>query len=192
MAGRNQQVIDKAFKGYAEHIDKVVYSKLDNWCVEILRKAVFSRLNPVGGHNFTGNLINSIVVILYRRSNNTKTSYFASDQVRLPVRREISALNSRGKRRKNKVWLRPDWTGQYSSLQASELVPTDESWGQNDAVKFSKAWRPKNTNADFSICIAYTSEYASFVEYERQTTGILEVEEFVGRSAIEWVGLKAA
>ena len=192
MAGNNVKIIDKAFKGYSEHIDKIVYSKLDNWCAEILRKAVFTRINPIGGHNFTGNLINSIVVILYRKSNHTKTSYFASDQVNLPVRREFSALNSRGKRRKNKVWLRPDWTGQFSSLQGSELIPTDESWGQNDAIKFSQVWRPRNVDAEFVICIAYTSEYASFVEHERQTTGILEVEEFVGRSAVEWIGLKAA
>lgn len=201
MAGRNQKVIDKAFNGYAQHIDKVTYNALDKWCVEILRKAVYERLNPQGGHNFTGNLINSIVVILYRKSNATKTTYYAYDKagVRLPIRRELSGLTSRGSRRKNRIFFRPgskfgseDWSGQWSSLKGENLIGTDESWGQNDAMKFAAGWTPSNPSNAFTICVAYTSEYASFVEHERGTTGILQTEIFVQDTAIEWVGLKAA
>lgn len=194
MAGRNTTIIKNAFKGYAEHIEKVTYNALDEWCVEILRKAVFERLHPMGGHNFTGNLINSICVLLYRRSKGTVTSYFAWDKagLKLPIRRELSGVTARKKHRKNRVWLRPDWNGEQSVLRGSDLIGTDQSWGQNDAANFARTWLPKNGNLDFVICVAYTSEYASFVEHERGTTGILQTELFVERTAVEWVGLKAA
>ena len=194
MSGVNTQIVRKAFDGYAKHIDKIVYSKLDKWCVEILRKAVFERLNPVDGHNFTGNLINSICVVLYRKSTGTKTTYFAYDKagLKLPIRREISGLNARKRQRKNRIWFRPDWSGETSALRGSGLIPTDQSWGQNDAAKFAMNWLPRNGECDFVICVAYTAEYASFVEHERNTTGILQTELFVEKTAIEWVGLKAA
>jgi hypothetical protein len=194
MAGANTQIINKAFKGFVQHIDKVTYNALDKWCVEILRKAVFERLHPMGGHNFTGNLINSICVLLYRKSTGTVTTYFAFDKagLKLPIRRELSGLNARRRQRKNRISFHPDWSGEDSRLRGSELIPTDQSWGQQDAVQFSKTWIPYNADSDFVICVAYTAEYASFVEHERNTTGILQTEQFVGQTAIEWVGLKAA
>ena len=192
MAGRNVMVIRKAFNGYAEHIDKVTYNALDKWCKDILRSAIQFRLREPEGHNFTGNLINSICVLLYRKSKGTKKSYFAYDSLKLPIRSELSGITARGKHRRNRIWFRPDWSGEQSALKGSELIPTDKSWGQNDAVKFANEWTPRNSNCDFVICVAYTSEYASFVEHERNTTGILQTESFVGHTAIEWVGLKAA
>lgn len=192
MAGRNTMVIKKAFEGYAEHIDKVTYNALDKWCQEILRSAIQFRLREPEGHNFTGNLINSICVVLYRRSKGTKKSYFAYDSLKLPIRSELSGMTSRGTYRRNRIWFRPDWSGEQSVLKGSKLIPTDKSWGQNDAVQFANYWTPSNPSCDFVICVAYTSEYASFVEHERNTTGILQTESFVGHSAIEWVGLKAA
>lgn len=201
MADNNIKIVNKAFKGYAEHIDKVTYNALDKWCVDILRNACRFRMNQVGGHNFTGNLINSICVLLYRKSKGTVTSYFAYDKagLKLPIRRELSGLNSRGKQRKNRIFFRPgsrfgdrDWMDQWSSLKPDTLIGTDESWGQNDAQRFAASWVPSTPDCDFVICVAYTSEYASFVEHERHTTGILETESYVGHSAIEWVGLKQA
>lgn len=194
MAGVNAKVVEKAFDGYAKHIEKITYGRLDSWCVEILRSAVRFRINQPDGHNFTGNLINSICVLLYRKSTGTKTTYFAYDKagIKLPIRREISGLNARKKQRRNRIWFRPDWEGEQSALKGSNLIATDQSWGQNDAHAFATWWTPEHPECDFVICVAYTSEYASFVEHERQTTGYLETESFVGHSAIEWVGLKAA
>jgi len=195
MADTNKDIIDKAFKGYAEHIDKVVYNALDKWCVEILRKAIFERLNADGAHNFTGNLINSICVLLYRKSKGTVTTYFGYDKagLQLPIRRELSGITARKTHRKNRVRFRVDWDQQFDSfIRGDSLIGTDESWGQNDAQQFAKYWLPQSSNSDFVICVAYTSEYASFVEHERQTTGILMTELFVERTAVEWVGLKAA
>ena len=194
MAGVNIKIIDKAFKEFAQHIDKATYDALDKWCVEILRKAVFERLHPMGGHNFTGNLINSICVLLYRKSTGTVTTYYAFDKagLKLPIRRELSGLNARRRQRKNRISFHPDWSGENSKLKGSGLIATDQSWGQNDAVQFAKSWMPRHANTDFVICVAYTAEYASFVEHERNTTGILQTELFVEQTAIEWIGLKAA
>ena len=194
MAGVNIKIVDKAFKGFAQHIDKVTYNALDKWCVEILRKAVYERLHPMGGHNFTGNLINSICVLLYRKSTGTVTTYYAFDKagLKLPIRRELSGLNARRRQRKNRISFHPDWSGENSKLKGSGLIATDQSWGQNDAVQFAKSWIPRHADTDFVICVAYTAEYASFVELERNTTGILQTELFVEQTAIEWIGLKAA
>lgn len=201
MAGANIKNVDKAFGDFAKEIDNIMYGKLDNWCVEILRSAVRFRFNEPGGHNFTGNLINSICVLLYRKSTGVVKSYFAYDKagLKLPIRKELSSLNARKKRRQHNIHFGPgsrfgseDWSGGRSTLKVDNLIPTDESWGQNDATTFAMNWLPKDKNSDFVICVAYTSEYASFVEMQRQTTGYLETESFVGYSAIEWVGLKAA
>lgn len=197
MADNNVKVVKDAFNAFKIEIDETTFTALDSWCREILRSAIYFRMresegHDSKGHNFTGNLINSIVVLLYRKSKGTKASYFAYDSLKLPIRRELSGVTARGKHRRNRIWLRPDWSGDQSALKGSELIATDQSWGQNDATNFANNWIPRNPNLDFVICVAYTSEYASFVEHERNTTGILQTESFVGHSAIEWVGLKAA
>lgn len=190
MVGTNRSIVEKAFKGYAEHIDKVVYNRLDQWCEQILREAVFERmmLSRTNGYNITGNLINSICVILYRKSLNQKTSYFAEQTGLKPaVRRELTALNTRGRRRSYRIRVR-DWSGKSITVNPDNLIPTDESFGIQDAHQFASMWYPRN-DSDFVICVAYTSEYASFVEHQRQTTGFLETMSFVGQTAVEWVGL---
>lgn len=190
MAGANINAINDAFKTFKNEIDETVFQELDKWCQSILKNAIAFRFNEPEGHNFTGNLINSIVVILYRKSTGTSTKYFAYDKIKFPIRRELSGLNARKRQRKNRIWFSPDWSGENSAIRGSGLIPTDESWGQNDAITFANNWLPSTTNCDFVICVAYTSEYASFVEHERNTTGILQTESFVGHSAIEWIGLK--
>ena len=197
MAGRsggNVRAANKAFKEFEKEMDDALYKALDTWCVAILREAVSARFSTEGAHNFTGNLVNSICVLLYRKSTGTKTEYYAYDKagIKLPVRREFSGMTARGTHRKNRVWLRPDYNGGESALKGSNLIRTDESWGQNDAREFAKWWTPKNPNKDFVICVAYTSEYASFVENERNTTGILQTEAFIQTTAVEFMGLKAA
>lgn len=195
----NTAIINKAFKGYAAHMDKVVYGELQKWCAEIIRKAVFARMNPFGGHNFTGNLINSIVVILYRKSTHTKENFFGAKISGKPaIMRELTSVNARGKQRVNNIYFRPgskfgdvDWSNQWSVLKAENLIPTDQSYGADDAIAFSQQWTP-TLGTDFEICVAYTVEYADFVEQQRQTTGYLEVLDFVDRTGIEWVGLQAA
>lgn len=199
MADNNAKTIDKAFADFAKRVDQQIFGQLDAFCKDLLRKAVWERLHSTGAHQFTGNLVNSIVVCMYRRSTGKKYNYYAYNSVKLPIRRELSSLSSRGRRRKNRIWFRPgsrfgsvDWSGNWSSLDPEKLVATDESWGQNDALSFASHWHPISISNDFSICVAYTSEYASFVENERQTTGYLNTLDYAERMAIEYYQLKPA
>ena len=210
MAGVNTKIVKKAFADFSRTIEKTTYDWLCDWCELLLREAVEFRKNPAriggngevsSGHNFTGNLINSICVILYQSSKKQKTSFFASRDVpglKPAIRRELSGLNSRGKQRKNRIFFRPgsrfgdrDWSDQWSSLKAETLIGTDESWGQTDALKFANSWIP-TIKADFVICVAYTSEYADWVEMRNGTTGIVEMEAFAARTGVELIGLKRA
>lgn len=191
MAGINAQIVEKAFKGYADHMDKVIYNALDKWCEQIIRQAIRERMLLVqsgAGYNITGNLINSICVIIYRKSNNTKTSYFADETGLKPaVRRELSAYNRYGVRRKYRMKV-TDWSGKQIVVHPDALVESDESFGVTHAHQFASMWYP-SFDCDFVICVAYTSDYATFVEAARMTTGFLETENFVERTAVEWVGL---
>jgi len=191
MAGINVHIVEKAFKDFSISIENQLFKTLDKWCEQILRQAIRERMlicQSGEGYNITGNLINSICVLLYRKSNNTKTYYFADETGLKPaVRRELTALNRRGVRRSYRIRVK-DWSGNQIRVNPDNLIPTDESFGINDAHKFASMWYP-SFESDFVICVAYTSEYANFVEYARMTTGFLETENFVERTAVEWIGL---
>lgn len=203
------KVVRDAFKEFEKQIDKTTYDWLCDWCEILLREAVELRKNPAvlggdgevtSGHNFTGNLINSICVVLYQKSTSKKTKFFAYRDVGLKpaIRREISSLTFRKTTRKNKVHFRPgskfgdvDWSGVRSTLRAENLIPTDESYGRDDAVKFAESWTP-TLSADFVICVAYTSEYANWVEMRNGTTGIVEMKAYAARTGVELIGLNRA
>jgi len=74
-------------------------------------------------------------------------------------------------------------------LKGEDLIPTDNSYGFHDAARFFGAWSP-TTGKDFEVCVAYTAEYAKFVEAERQTTGFLETMGYAEYTAVNYVGLK--
>ena len=177
MAGtNNRQVIEDAFKQFSQQIDEEVFNMLDDACRNLLLDAVI-RNRMIGDmkkstpHQFTGNLINSIVVILFRKSTGEVCKYFASDQLKAPIQREMSRLNARGKERKYHYHFRPDWQNTPESEYMPE-VATDRSTGPQDARSFAAEWGP-SLNTAFEICVAYTSEYAEWVHTQRKTVGIL-------------------
>ena len=211
----NKKIIREFFNNFGNQVvvetgkpvDVTIHTYLCDWCESILRAAIDIRKNPasldtsgeiVAGHNFTGNLINSICVVLYEKSKGKKTSFFAdSTGLKPAIRRELSYVTYKGRKRRNRIYFRPgsrfgsaDWSGSISHINAESLIPTDESYGYSDARKFASSWVPRSTSADFVICVAYTSEYADFVEQQRHTTGFMETMMFTHRTAIEWVGLK--
>ena len=117
------------------------------------------------GHNFTGNLLNSIVVCLYREKSPT-IAYFSSSLVPEAIRPKMS-----GPRRRAYVF-RPDYDGVYGSKYRPE-VKTNKGWGRDDAENFFESYIPNGRNL-FDIVVAYTVEYADWVNQQRGTTGILE------------------
>jgi hypothetical protein len=169
----SKNLLKKAFDTFVtEDMEPAIYTKLDEICGRLLLDAVIAnrRMNPEA-HQFTGNLINSIVVILYWKNEGSIDTYFAYDRLNSPIQKEMSSVTSRGTARKNLYRFHPDWQ-QKDSAYKPEL-PTDFSTGPADARSFASAWTP-STGKPFEICVAYTSEYADWVQQHRKSTGYIQ------------------
>lgn len=151
--------------------------KLSEWCYYIMYAAVNERNRNEDAHNITGNLLNSIVVCLYREGK-PLYAFYAADVV---YRAKFKKMSFRIKRPYHFLY-------DYSGHEAYYLpeVETNKGWGQDDALNFFKEWKPKNKKG-FEILVCYTTEYAKFVENERQTTGILATREYVERTAVSFL-----
>lgn len=196
MAGTsNIKVIKSAFKNFGQQVveetgktvDETIFDTLDEVCKNLLLDAVVRNRRGKDAHQYTGNLINSIVVILHSKPEGITSYYFAYDDLKAPIRKEMSAMTSRGNTRKNAVHFRPDWQGTPHSSYRPTVV-TDGSTGPQDARAFAASWKPE-TGLPFEICVAYTSEYAEWVEKERQTTGYLNSVGYT-RKLMKGLGLK--
>ena len=183
----NNSVISEAIKRFYEKTVKPkTYQRLYGWCEMLIKSAVQFRLSAANAHNFTGNLINSIVVILYEGTSHA--NFFSNTVTKKgPIRAEMSSKNARGKNRKYKIHFRPDWEGKHSGYLPE--VPTDGSWGEQDASDFAMRYRPR-VNGEYAVVVAYTSEYAAWVEWQRHTTGYFEMLKHTEDTAISFVGLK--
>jgi len=177
------RVIRDAFEAQTVKWNDIIETELDDFCSKLLLDAVIEnrRRNPEA-HQFTGNLINSIVIILFRKDTGEQRNYYAYDRLKSPIRREMSARTRRGTMRKNAVHFRPDWQGRPHSMYLPEVV-TDESLGPSDARAFAASWRPV-TGKNFEICVAYTSEYGDWVETERQSTGYFNSKRYASKAMV--------
>lgn len=168
--------IKKAFDDFKKNEVNIAMSKkLSLYCENILLKAIRFRLEQSHsrGHDYTGNLINSIVVILY--DDGEISGVFAAGregQIRKPICRKMSA-------RKKAYYYNNDWSNTKSSYRAE--LPTNRGVADEDVASFINSNTPSVENG-FCITVAYTVEYAGWVEFERGTTGFLETEAFASRS----------
>lgn len=168
--------IQKAFDDFRKNEVNLEMSKqLSVCCQNILVKAIQYRLNlsHTLGHDYTGNLINSIVVILY--DDGEISSVYAAGregQIRKPICRKMSA-------RKKAYYYNNDWSGSKSSYRAE--IPTNRGVADEDIAAFINSNTPA-VSKGFCITVAYTVEYASWVELERGTTGYLNTESFALKS----------
>ena len=104
-------VVKRAARAFEAEMDKEIYSSLFKWCEQILSLAIEFRERDRKAHNFTGNLLNSIVVILYtdtKTIRNTADFFFAAEEVRPAIAPKMSSKTSRGGTRKNYYHFRPD------------------------------------------------------------------------------------
>lgn len=141
--------------------------KLKKHCDDICERAVDFRLSEPNAHDFTGNLLNSIVVALYRRGKLAQATFSAS-----MVPGEIAPKMTTGK---FYHW-KPDYQGDERSFQAD--VKTDEGYGKYDAQSFVVYYKA-DPKLVFEIVCAYTTEYATWVEQQRNTTGFLNTVQFM-------------
>lgn len=184
-----KQELKLALERYKQtEMHEIVKNELDIFCARMLLDAVIrNREGNPKAHQYTGNLINSIVVILFDKLDGVQTNYFASDRLQAPIRKEMTAKTYRGTQRQRRIHFRPDWQGRPESSYLPTVV-TDESLGPNDARAFAAAWTP-TTKKDFEICVAYTSEYASWVEDHRKSIGYVNSIQYTGKAMAD-IGFK--
>ncbi len=180
---RNDTKIDKAFADFEKEIHNEVRVKLKSWCSQLIKKAVEMRLGDMRAHNFTGNLLNSIVVCLYE-SRKPIDVWYAADEpnVHSAIHVKMTARN------KPYGFKNGDYDGRPSHYQAT--VRTDGGWGIDDAKLFFQSYRPQG-NRMFDVVICYAVEYAEWVQAQRNTTGYLEMIGFTTHSAREFMNPSA-
>lgn len=184
MAHDNNATIDRAFAEFEKTIRDTTRQRLSEWCRELVATAVRMRLGDPKAHNFTGNLLNSIVVCLYE-DRTPKEAFYAAEQgsVRSAIMHKMTA-----RQKPYSFYRTGDYEGNRSQYTAT--VPTDSGWGINDAQQFFSSFRPDGRNM-FDVVVAYTVEYASWVQIQRNTTGFLESLAYAERTATTFLYLKS-
>lgn len=150
-----------------------IEKKCDEYCFDIMAAAIDARFNAPRAHNFTGNLITSIVVCLYKKKKPI-AAYYAAEQLSSPIAVKMTFPK--------RYHFKQDYDGAESHFLP--LIKTNEDYGENDARQFFQSYRPQGNNL-FDIVVAYPVEYADFVEQVNQSTGILRAYE-----RAEWMGIE--
>lgn len=186
----NKGTIKKAFKEFEKQILLETESRLKSWCYDLMSAAYKNRLGNPRSHEFTGNLLNSIMVGLYRR----RTPIFlcaVGDRgvVRAPIMGKMRVRPSQLGYSAKMYRFKKDWEGVTSAY-----VPTVDTNGGNglkDAIQFFHSYRPDGNNM-FDLVVAYPVEYATWVERERQSTGYLQTFRDAKTTGITFMELKSA
>jgi hypothetical protein len=160
----NRQIVHEAIAGYKTAIFDEVEKRCRKFCTDLCQEAIRARKNAPGAHNFTGNLINSIVVCLYR-NREPINAYYAAQYVPKAIQVKMR------QRTRKRYRFNPDYDGDKSHYLPT--VQTNGGWGEDDARHFFQDYVPKGKNL-FDIVVAYPVEYGNWVETQRSTTGILQ------------------
>ena len=164
MSGTNAQIVREAIADYRNKIFDEVENRCRKFCSNLCQEAIKARKSAPGAHNFTGNLINSIVVCLYR-NREPIDAYYAAQYV-------PKAIQVKMRFRKRKSYrFNPDYDGEKSHYPTP--VQANGGWGVDDARHFFQEYTPKGKNL-FDIVVAYPVEYGKWVEAKRASTGILQ------------------
>ena len=161
MSGISPKQGAQIVKAYKEVVMLEIEKRCRAYCNELCLKAIEARQAAPGKHNFTGNLLNSIVTCVYREQKPVYACY-AGDSLPEPIQVKMTYPKN--------YYFRSDYEGAETHFKPD--VKTNEGWGQDDAVRFFHEYKVKG-NAIFTIVVAYPVEYADFVEKLRHTTGIL-------------------
>lgn len=179
MSGNNATILKVTLERFRdEKVDKMQFWMV-GLCEKTVKEAVNARRHLEGARDFTGNLLNSIACALYRDGNLVHASY-SKDEVSPPIR---------GKMTYPKVYnFRPAYDGDEvrnagpSPKSPSLDVVTGQKQGPQDALDFVRNFKP-DKKALLQMVLAYTTEYATFVEAIRGTTGYFQTMEFISIEA---------
>lgn len=161
--------VEDLLKGIQRQIEAGVDAKCAGIADRICDDAIRFRQTAPGKHNFTGNLINSIVAVVYRDRSPRYARYAAQLVGKPAIQCKMTAYPGEKPRRYR---FELDWDGAKSQYDAE--VVTDEGYGKDDAEAFVNGYRPSAQG--WVITVAYPVEYAPYIERERQTTGIMALE----------------
>ena len=182
MSATNASIIERTIKDYTKKMYDEIEKRCDSYCSELLSNAITERINMrPAAHDFTGNLLNSIVVCLYRERQPIK-AYFAFETIDNAIR--VKMTNPRN------YFFKDDYqhtSSRYHGNGPAE-VPTNEGLGEDDAIRFFQQYRPSGHNI-FDIIVAYTTEYALFVENARHTVGFLKAYDHADKVGVTLLGL---
>ena len=77
MSVTNSQIVHFAIADYKTAIYNEIEKRCRKFCTDLCQEAIKARQNADGAHNFTGNLLNSIVVCLYKNKQPINAYYAA-------------------------------------------------------------------------------------------------------------------
>lgn len=164
--------VEALLNGFQTGIEKTVREQCIELCESLCLAAIYSREHNRRAHNFTGNLINSIVVALYENKKLIQADYAAQKLGKPAIHVKMSVPKN--------YKFKSDWD--EADTMFSPEIRTDEGWGVNDARNFVKSYEPSVAKG-FVITVAYPVEYAEFIEKERASTGYQELKEDVFQDA---------
>lgn len=172
---------------YKQAILDEVESRCRKFCTDLCIQAVRERKTAPGAHDFTGNLITSIVVCLYRDGVARDAWYSAQYE------KKAIQIKMRHRPVKKRYYFPVDYSGE----DGTTYTPAEDSpdvtgrYGVDDARAFFQQYKPMGRHL-FDIVIAYPVEYANWVEMHRSTTGILQAYGWANRVGVNYLKLKKA
>lgn len=186
----NRAILKKGFEGFEKQILSATEARLKSWCYDLMVMAYKNRLSNPRGHEFTGNLLNSIMVGLYRRRQPVYVCIVGDHGVvRAPIGGKMRVRASQLGYTSKMYRFKKDWEGRSSAYVPT--VNTDGGNGVDDARDFFRSYRPDGNNM-FDVVVAYPVEYANWVEGERQTTGYLQTFQDAIATGVTFMQLKSA
>lgn len=170
MSATNTAIVRNAIDTYKKRIREEIKNRCIRFCEHLCQEAIKERARNKRAHDFTGNLINSIVVCLYEDGKPEYAAYAAkyvpeAIKVKMRLRPTKSGIGYMSYR------FRSDYEGKKSAYLPT--VDTNGGWGVDDAREFFHSYKPVGNN-QFDIVVCYPVEYAGWIEKERATTGILQ------------------
>lgn len=175
----NKQVIKEAFKAYKRQVDHEVQREIELFAQNLVYRAIQERKKNPLKHDFTGNLLNSIVSAVYKDKNLSKAFFSGETGIRQPRMYEMTASHGR-------YHIKVDYEGKTSNYVPD--IETLRRKGLDDAYEFVSTYIPDTKG--YVIVVAYTTDYADFVEHERATTGFLSTFKYAEKVATRMFQLK--
>lgn len=175
----NKQVIKQAFVEFQKQIDDEVQHETVLLAQNLVYRAIQERERNPRKHDFTGNLLNSIVSAVYKDRNFVKAFFSGEAGLKEPRYYEMTASHGR-------YHFKVDYEGRESSFNPE--TETLRRKGLADAYEFVSTYSPDING--FVVVVAYTTDYADFVEQQNATTGFLSTFKYAERIATRMFPIK--